>query len=995
MHTVKQVIIDVSFKILARDFPLDHGYAVYSSLSRKLPIFHQATWLGIHRVGGLQLDGKILRLTSNSRLTLRLPAENVPHVLPLSGSKLTLFANGKEYPFRLGVPEIFALRPATDLFSSCVVIKVSGVESKGLAPDRETYLAAIRKKLADHEIAGEVWIDDEVNANGREHSRRVIRIKGRSVIGYAVTVSNLSDADSIKLQSLPIFGRRRFGCGIFVPFAPTGSGLSTPQKPVQQKKKADGDFQFLLAKSYPGSSSDFEPPPAYARLLPHLRAVERAGESIVDAVGEILLQQLDLGRDPWLSRLRRALRVACLCHDLGKANDGFQKMIRGLLDPRQQPARHELLSALILMDKGSPIRRWALEQLKQNDDEAEAKALLDCVIGAVSGHHVKLDPNWKKAALALRGGCGRSLKAILNHADLKPLFNDVTGPAVSFSLVDGEPNYLGRHYLPFSMSSNSWRNSLKKEGDWWRFAAALKALVTAADVAGSAMLPEKGRVVISDWIQATLKNQVTQDLMQEVVDARLKGNEPRKFQKVIAATSSRVTLVEAGCGSGKTAAAYMWACHHAHGKKLFFCYPTTGTASEGFLGYVNETNVEASLIHSRSIVDLEGVARVVDDDKDDHLLRIESLNAWGPQAIICTADTVLALVRNNRRGLYNSPAILSGAFVFDELHAYDDRMFEALIALIKALPGAHFLLMTASLPKARKSFLSANIEIHEVPPEKDFEEIPRYHFQAPMLEDDAYARVVQAFHEGKRVLWICNTVRKAQRVLDKLETLGIAACTYHSRFKYEDRVHQHRKVVQGFSAEKRSAGIVAVTTQVAEMSLDLDADVLITEIAPIPALIQRLGRLNRRVTPENAGEPRPAFFYMPAKAAPYDPIQLQLAEQWIDVLRGLGRPLSQSDLSERFNELSSSEELHLDTRTAWLDSGWFATPEQVRDLSPSVSVILAEDETRCRENHIEIIRRAIPMTYNSKMAGWPEFKGNLIAQPGTISYDSQKGAILL
>src|SRR6185295_9500381 len=133
----------------------------------------------------------------------------------------------------------------------------------------------------------------------------------------------------------------------------------------------------------------------------------------------------------------------------------------------------------------------------------------------------------------------------------------------------------------------------------------------------------------------------------------------------------------------------------------FFCYPTTGTATEGFIGYVHETKVEASLIHSRSIVDLEGIAQVNDEDDNDHLLRIQSLNAWGPQAIICTADTVLALVRNNRRGLYNSPAILSGAFVFDELHAYDNPMLEAVVALIKALPGARFLLMTASLPKAQ------------------------------------------------------------------------------------------------------------------------------------------------------------------------------------------------------------------------------------------------------------------------------------------------------
>jgi len=182
------------------------------------------------------------------------------------------------------------------------------------------------------------------------------------------------------------------------------------------------NFDFLLAKSYRDCRSEIDPP-AFARLLPHLRAVERAGDSIVEAAGEVILEQLNLPKDPWLPRLQRAIRVGCLCHDLGKANDGFQKMIRGLLDPRRQPVRHELLSALLLADQNSPIRKWALSQL--GDDEDEAKRLLDCVIGAVGGHHLKLDEDWKRAALALRGGCGQSVKAVLDHADLKPLFGEL------------------------------------------------------------------------------------------------------------------------------------------------------------------------------------------------------------------------------------------------------------------------------------------------------------------------------------------------------------------------------------------------------------------------------------------------------------------------------------------------------------------------------------------------------------------------------------------
>lgn len=750
----------------------------------------------------------------------------------------------------------------------------------------------------------------------------------------------------------------------------------------------------LLAKSY---VEKLDAAPSYARLVPHLRAVERAGESIVEIAGELILQQLDLPREPWLSRLHRAVKVACLCHDIGKANDGFQRMVRGDLSPKLQPARHELLSALMLMDKNQPVREWSLGLLRLPGRADDAEMLLDCVIAAVGGHHLKLDEVWKKAALALQGGCGTALHMLLTHPDLKPLFNQpICEREVNFSLVDGEPDFIGLRRVLFSINSKRWCDTLKKESDWWRFAATVKALVVAADVAGSAMLPEKEKVVIREWVHDALRRRVSSEQMRQVVKARLNGKEPRDFQRAIGGSRKKVTLVEAGCGSGKTAAAYLWAAHHAQGKKLFFCYPTTGTATEGFLGYVHETDVEAQLIHSRAAVDLEGIAEVADDEENDHLLRIESLKGWSPQVVICTADTVLALIRNNRRGLYNSPAILSGAFVFDELHAYDDRMFEAVVALIRALPGASFLLMTASLTKARKDFLLKLIgDVQEVPSPYDLEEIQRYQFQR-LSSEEAYEKAKAAAASKGRVLWICNTVGRAQGVLRRLTNEGVVARTYHSRFKYKDRVRQHRKIIRWFSRGKPKLGIVAATTQVAEMSLDLDADLLISEVAPIPALIQRLGRLNRRVTPENKGEPRTAFFLMPESAPPYDVEELQLAERWIEELIAMNRPLSQTDLSERFNGLSPVGELRrLDTGSAWLDSGWFAMPEPVRETGYSVSVILPEDEQACRQSTAEVIRRVVPMNYHNTMKDWREWKNHLIAPRGAIHYDTRTGAVPL
>ncbi|MHB8745537.1 MAG: CRISPR-associated helicase Cas3' [Gammaproteobacteria bacterium] len=751
-------------------------------------------------------------------------------------------------------------------------------------------------------------------------------------------------------------------------------------------------FDVLLAKSWVAAAPN-ERSPAYARLVPHLRAVQKAGAGIVEVAGDLILQQLDLPIDPWLSRLDRALRVACLCHDIGKANDAFQNMVTRKLDPTQQPARHELLSALLLADSDSPVRRWAKSLLEANQVNDETDWLLDCIVGAVAGHHLKLDEEWKKAALALQGGCGTSLRMLLTHHDLQRLFAEHR-PAheISFSLVNGQPEWIGAQRTPFNFRSHRWQDKLVNEPKWWRFAAALKALTCAADVAGSAMLPEKEP--IHRWVTQTLSNRVVSDQMREVVRIRLNGKEPRLFQKLIGESTKRVTLVEAGCGTGKTAAAYLWAAQHAQGKKLFFCYPTTGTATEGFLGYVHESAVEAKLMHSRAIVDLEGIAEVSDDEIEDHLLRIESLSAWSPQVIVCTADTVLALVRNNRRGLYNSPAILCGAFVFDELHAYDDAMFAALLALMKALPGASFLLMSASLPKQRKGILLSHVDdIEQIPAPKELEAIPRYEFQWAEPGDAVLNLVREHVALGKKVLWVCNTVARVQRIFAEARRLGVNVKTYHSRFKYEDRKQRHRDVVNAFGPGERS-GLLAVTTQVAEMSLDLDADVLISEVAPIPALIQRLGRLNRHVTPEFPGTPRTVLFLTPSNEKPYTKDELALSKQWIEALQREGRPLSQDDLARRFHALAPNEVKSLPLGTEWLDSGWHAVPGAIREGACSVSVILSEDESACRENGVNIINRKIPMNFAARhgMGAWREFKGNLIAPESVIDYDKEMGA---
>jgi CRISPR-associated protein Cas6 len=211
------MFIDVSFRVMGDTIPLDHGYALYSTLSALFPELHTADWLAIHPISGFPVGGKSLQITNGSRLRLRIPHERLVNVIPLAGKQLVLANASTHFPIRLGVPEVYTLLPSPLLASRCVVIKISEAEKSDRSPDREMFLAAIKTQMTGQGIEGDAWIDDRRDSRGRELSRRIMRLKGKSIVGYSVRVSGLSDEDSLKLQEVGLGGRRRMGCGIFAP----------------------------------------------------------------------------------------------------------------------------------------------------------------------------------------------------------------------------------------------------------------------------------------------------------------------------------------------------------------------------------------------------------------------------------------------------------------------------------------------------------------------------------------------------------------------------------------------------------------------------------------------------------------------------------------------------------------------------------------------------------------------------------------------------------
>jgi CRISPR-associated protein Cas6 len=203
---VAMAVIDLSFVLVGRTIPLDHGYALFSALSRIVPELHGDRRVGVHPIRGRQSAPGVLSLTERSRLKLRMPAERVAPYLVLAGSALDLDGDRVS----VGIPRVEALCPAALLTSRLVTI--------GRLTDPGPVLESLRAQMAELGIDGTLTLFPSTNPKrAGELTRRVIRIKGKRLVGYAVGVRGLDEQSSVNLQEHGLGSHRRMGCGLFLP----------------------------------------------------------------------------------------------------------------------------------------------------------------------------------------------------------------------------------------------------------------------------------------------------------------------------------------------------------------------------------------------------------------------------------------------------------------------------------------------------------------------------------------------------------------------------------------------------------------------------------------------------------------------------------------------------------------------------------------------------------------------------------------------------------
>ena len=425
-----------------------------------------------------------------------------------------------------------------------------------------------------------------------------------------------------------------------------------------------------------------------------------------------------------------------------------------------------------------------------------------------------------------------------------------------------------------------------------------------------------GTLIRARWFDLSDTREESRKLPLDFGELFPELGDPRASQQAVLAGApprpGQVVILEAETGSGKTEAAlihFLRLFQLAEVDGLYFALPTRAAAVQ-IHRRISETMrrwfgpaappVTLAVPGYLRVDDQEGRALpdgwgVLWDDEptSERGWAAENAKRYLSGAIVVgTVDQALLGGLRVRHAQLRSGPMLRLLLVVDEVHASDAYMTALLRNLLDqhTASDSHTLLMSATLgASARERLLSPASPRVPIPQLEEAQESAYPSIQRsgeplrpvtasgatrqiavelldPASEEDAlFARLRDAAAAGAVVLFIRNRVDDAQRAVLRLEEMGAplfrcrnVAAPHHGRFAPEDRTLLDKELEHALGRGPARRGVVAVTTQTAEQSLDICADWLMADIAPGDVLLQRIGRLHRH--PEN---PRPVEFRLP------------------------------------------------------------------------------------------------------------------------------------
>lgn len=599
------------------------------------------------------------------------------------------------------------------------------------------------------------------------------------------------------------------------------------------------------------------------------------------------------------SRLLQDVILGLAFHDVGKAAAGFQKVMRG--EQRNWGGkRHEILSAsfassfssvneavifaILTHHKSIPNSGFDREERKALnydslplDDESESLPYWKRMKDEWSSNYESFLESWEKICKEI----GR-IDLIQNK---------------SLSKIRVDRSWLRRGNGPKSQLN-------RKSYEERRYFSLLRGLLIASDhMASAGYFPsDKPFLKVTETIPA---------LRQRV------GGNFHQFQLKMLKNTGDVIL-RAPTGSGKTEAALLWFdTNRRKNSRLFYALPNIASINAMFqrLQAIYGSD-SVGLLHSRArdaiyrqLMSEDDAESRIKDERNAAKLSTVARSIWFPIRV-CTPHQIL---RFSLRGKYWETMLAefpNSVFVFDEIHAYDPRLVGQIIATARLVHewGAKCAFISATMPSFLIELVTKHMTLSDSSPRRipldDDRTLVEKKRHRIIIEEgtllDQIDRIVMDAEHGLSVLVVCNTISASQEVFRKIsEQLGKQASKLqdkdvillHSRFTRQDRAIKESGIMNESTRPR-----VLVATQVVEVSLDISYDSGYFEPAPIDAIVQRMGRVNRK------GErPEPSLIHMSLNEisthsvyANRERVKRTIEELWR--LSSSNQPLSENDI---------------------------------------------------------------------------------------------------
>lgn len=525
--------------------------------------------------------------------------------------------------------------------------------------------------------------------------------------------------------------------------------------------------------------------------------------------------------------LIQRLFIMVAFHDIGKSTDQYQDKIRKV--PPHIVVSHALPSVSFIYDvvKNRPLITF--------DDTPYFPEII-----SIATHHSKLRKN---------------LFESMNHDNLQ--YADIDYYNSFYTLVNQQANRLGIKYWedvrfneqvlnmsPLNVLNDEVLLNLEEDGFVYERSNVIRDLLVLF----------KSVLHYCDWLASSQKdkfNYSTPVTFNDITE-KMKQKEPQfvkwfDFQMHSFCSGSKNIFVQIPTGQGKTEAAALWATSCNKNQKILCLLPTMVTTNKMWtrMSYFFGGDEEVGLSHSSA----QYMLKEKNENLETEVLRQHFLynKTFFKPVTVATIDQLIYSFFNWGYWVLTGSASYNAKIIIDEIHIYDAYTFGLLLGVIKYIQpfNSKFAIMSASLPNILKEELSKVLPNYEIIKDDVFNNQQRHILTVKdCLIEECRPDIMDEYYSGRKILIVCNTIKKAREVYNSLgDVPEKRKILYHSQFVMMDKISKEDILM---NIQGRDGAFIAICTQIVEVSLDIDFDVLYTENAPIDAIIQRLGRVNRK-----------------------------------------------------------------------------------------------------------------------------------------------------